>query len=76
MLRRFGLQFTGRLQVGDQGQVDVEAVLLADIERELANRFQKRQAFDVADGTADFGDHHVNVVSAHAGDDGMAPEAA
>ncbi len=61
VLRRLGLQFLGRLQVGHQRQVDVEAVLLADVERELANRFEERQAFDVADRAADLGDHHVDV---------------
>ena len=62
MLRRLGLQFAGRLQVGHQRQVDVQAVLLADVERELADGLQKRLAFDVADRAADLGDHHVDVV--------------
>ena len=62
VLRRLGLQFAGRLQVRHQREMDVEAVLLADVERELANRFQKRLAFDVADRAADFGDDDVDVV--------------
>ena len=60
VLRRLGLQLLGRLQIRHQREVNVEAVLLADIERELANRFQKRQAFDVADRAADFGDDDVD----------------
>ena len=55
-------ELAGRLQVGDQRQVDVQAVLLADVEGELADRFQERQALDVADRAADLGDDHVHVV--------------
>ena len=62
VLRRLGLQLAGRLQIRHQREVDVQAILLADVERELANRFQERQAFDVADRAADLGDHHVDVV--------------
>ena len=62
VLRRFGLQLAGRFQVRHQRQVDVQAILLADVERKLANRFQKRQAFDVADRAADLGDHDIDVV--------------
>ncbi len=62
VLRRLGLGLAGRLEVGDQRQVDVQAVLLADVEGELADGFQERQAFDVADGAADLGDDHVDVV--------------
>ena len=60
VLRRLGLQLAGRLQVRHEREVDVEAVLLADIERELANRFQERQALDVADRAADLGDDDVD----------------
>src|SRR5207244_1139577 len=53
VLRRLGLQLAGGFQIGDQRQVNVQAILFAHVERELANRFQERQAFDVADGAAD-----------------------
>ena len=62
VLRRLGLGLAGRLQVGDQRQVDVQAVVLADVEGELADGFEERQPFDVADGAADLGDDHVDVV--------------
>ena len=39
--------------------MDEEAVLTADIDGELADGFDERQAFDVADGAADFDDRHV-----------------
>ena len=63
-----GLVFSsaGRLEVGDQRQVDVQAVLAADVEGELADRLQERQALDVADGPADLGDHDVHVVGRQA----------
>jgi len=34
-------------------------VVVADFERELADRFKERQAFDVAGRAADFGDDDV-----------------
>ena len=34
---------------------------LADVERNLADRFEERQPLDVADRAADFGDDHVHV---------------
>ena len=59
-----GLVFSSpaALRYGHEREVNVEAVLLADVERELANRFEERQPFDVADGAADFGDHDVDIV--------------
>ena len=68
VLRRLGLQLGRRLQVGDQRQVDVHAVFPADVEGELADRLQERQALDVADGSADLGDHDVDVVGGQAVD--------
>ncbi len=62
MLGGLGLQLAGRLQIGDQRQVDVQAISLADVERELADGLQKRLAFDVAHRAADLGDHDVDVV--------------
>ena len=67
VLRRLGLQLAGRLEVGDERQVDVQAVLAADVEGELADRLQERQALDVADRAADLGDHDVHVVGRPAG---------
>ena len=58
--------FAGRLQIRHQRQVDVQAILLADVEGELADRFEKRQPFDVADGAADLGDDDIDVVGGQA----------
>ena len=68
MLGRLGLELARGLQVRDQRQVDVQAVLAADVEGELADRLQERQALDVADRAADLGDHDVDVVGGQAMD--------
>ena len=38
VLRRLGFEFTGGLQVGNQGQMDEEAILFSDIKGELTDR--------------------------------------
>ena len=60
MLRRLGFQFAGGFQIRHEREVDVQAVFLADVERKLADGFQKRLAFDVADRAADFGDDDID----------------
>ncbi len=71
MLGRLRLHLAGGLQVRHERQVDEQAILLAHVERELPDRLQKRQAFDVADRAADLGDHHVHVVVGQATDSGL-----
>ncbi len=61
VLRGLGLQLAGGLEVRDEREVDVEAVFLADVEGELADGFEERLAFDVADGAADLGDDDIDV---------------
>ncbi len=68
VLRRLGLRFAGRLQIGDQRQMDIQHIRLAHIEGELANGFQKRQALDVADRAADFGDDDIHVIGGQLAD--------
>ena len=60
LLRRLGLQFARRLDVGHERDVNVDDVLRADFEDELADGFEERQALDVAGGAADFGDDDVH----------------
>ena len=43
--------------------MDVEHIIAANLFLDLADRFQKRQAFDVADRTADLRDDDVGAVS-------------
>ena len=41
--------------------MDEADVFFADFERELAQRFEEKQSFHVADGATDFGDQHVDI---------------
>ena len=41
--------------------MNIQNVFFADIFFHLANRFQKRLAFDIADRAADFGDNYVGI---------------
>ena len=62
VLGRLGLELAGRRQVRHQRHVQEEDVLAADVVAHLAGRLQERLRLDVADGAADFGDHHVGPV--------------
>ena len=53
MLRRLGLEFPARAQIGQEGDVDVEDIFTSDIIAQLADRFQKRLALDIAHRPAD-----------------------
>ena len=59
VLGGLGLVLTRRAQVGHQGEVDVQAIVAAQLRTQLADGLQKRQAFNVAHGAADFDDGHV-----------------
>jgi hypothetical protein len=54
VLGRLGFELAGGADVGNQCQMNVDNIVLADIELELPDGFQKGQAFDIPDGTADF----------------------
>ncbi len=58
MLGRFGLELVCRAEVRQQREVDEHHVLFADEVAHLADRFQERQRFDVADRAADLDDAH------------------
>ena len=62
VLRRLGLQFARGPDIGDERQVDVEHVVAADIVRNLADRLQEGQAFDIADSPPDFANDDVGIV--------------
>jgi hypothetical protein len=61
VLRRLRLQLAGRVDVGDERDVQVEHVPGARLAPELADRLEERQRLDVADGTSDLRDHDVGV---------------
>jgi hypothetical protein len=60
MLGRLGLELAGGGDIGDQGEVDVEDVFMPPVGAELADRLEKRQRFDIADGAADLDDGDVD----------------
>ena len=62
VLRRFGFQFARGGDVRHQRDVNEERVAGAFFVAHLANRFQKRQRFDVADRAADLDDDDVRLV--------------
>ncbi len=64
VLGRLRLEFAGRGQLGEQRHVDVQHVLAADVLAHLADGFEERQAFDVADGPADFDDDDIRIALA------------
>ena len=51
---------------GHEGDVDVADVVAADVEAELPDGLEEREDLDVADGAADLGDDHVDVVGGQA----------
>ena len=55
------LVFAAGLQVRHQRHVDVQRVLTAHLQPHLADGLDEGLGFDVADGAADLGDHHVGV---------------
>ena len=50
--------------VRHQSQVHEQGMLAADLYRHLTNRFEERQGFDIAYGTADFHQHDVMAFAA------------
>ena len=62
VLRRLGLQLAGGADERHQREVDVQRVVAPDVLPELADRFEERQALDVADRAADLDEHDVDVV--------------
>ena len=59
VLGRLRLQLLGRTQVGHQGQVNHQAVLVGKLPLQLPHGLDERQGLDVSDGTAYLGDDHV-----------------
>ena len=62
MLGRLGLQLTGRGNPGHQRQMHEQRPLAAEFVAQLADGFEKRQAFDIADRAADLADQEVRAI--------------
>ena len=61
VLSGLGLLLARRSDERHQGDVDVEDVLPADVLAKLPDRLEEREDLDVADRSADLGDHDVDV---------------
>ena len=61
VLGRLCLRFAGCFEVRHQRQVDEQAVVFADVERDLPDCFEKRQTFDVPDSPPKLGDNDINI---------------
>ena len=59
VLGRLRLVLVRAAQERYQRHMDEQAVLSADLKRDLPHRFQERLGLDVADGAAELGDHDV-----------------
>ena len=64
MLGRFGLDLTGRGDVGNQGQVHEQRTLRANFHLQLAAGLKEWQRFNVAHRAADFDQCHIGAGSA------------
>src|SRR3989304_9412182 len=53
MLGGLGFEFIGRTDMGQPGDMHINTVLTPYIAAHLAQGFQERQRFDIADGAAD-----------------------
>ena len=62
VLGGLGFVLARAAQVGNQREVNVEAVVTAKLRLELANGLKEGQAFNIAHGTADFDDRNVGRV--------------
>ncbi len=61
VLGRFRLHFSGSLNVRNQRDMDIHDVVTADIALDLPDRFEERQALDIADRAADFRNDDVRL---------------
>ena len=61
LLGGLGLQFTRSLDEGHVGHVKEDRIPHTGVQRELPDRFQEGQAFDVSGGSTNLGDHDIRV---------------
>ena len=64
VLGRLCLEFAGARDERQQRQMNVDGMIARQFVLELTNRFEERQALDVADGAADFHQHEIIFVIA------------
>ena len=61
MLGGLGFVLAGALNIGHQRDMHEQAVMAANLQRNLADCLQKGLAFNIAGSAADFGDDHVRI---------------
>lgn len=61
LLSRLGFDLAGGFEERKQCDVDEADIFFADFERKLAECFEKKETFHVADGAANFRDQHVDI---------------
>ena len=61
MLGGLGFMLARSLQIRHERYMNVQRIILANLASHLADGVDEGLAFDIADGSADFGDHHVGV---------------
>ena len=64
MLRGFCLEFAGAVDKGNQRQVNKDRMQGWQLVVELPDRFEKRKAFDIANGAANLAQHEVDALIA------------
>ena len=62
MLGGFGFQLSRGFNKRHQGEMNIQDVFAAHVERHLSDGFEKRQTFDITDCPPYFHDHHVRAV--------------
>ena len=65
VLRWFRLEFLRGGDPGNQREVHEHGIFAAQLLAHLADGFEERQRFDVADGAADFDDRDIGAVGGH-----------
>ena len=61
MLGRLGLHLAGGANMRQQRDMDVQHIIAANILAHLANSFEERQPFNIANCAANFDDHDIGV---------------
>ena len=67
LLRRLGLQLPRRLDERNQRQMDEQGIVLPELVIKLADRFKKRQRFNIARRSPDLGNGNIHILRVHRG---------
>jgi hypothetical protein len=62
VLRGLGLEFSGRADVGQESDMDIQRVIAPHVGAQLAQGFEKRLALNIPDCATDLDDHDFRIV--------------